>query len=70
MYDTVKSNMKLKKVKLDYRNEYRWNKRLPLFNKMCAMTWCNVIVVILLVVSQHINGIYSQGKKHHLLLFF
>lgn len=54
----------MKKVKLDVRKENQWKNHSKLFNKTFAMDFFNYITIMFIVIaSQQINGIYSQGKK-------
>lgn len=52
----------MKKVKLDDRKEYRWKIRAssPFTNNAMLSS-----LAIILIASQQINGIYSQGKNNH-----
>lgn len=52
----------MKKVKLDDRREYRWKIRASSPFTSNAMLSSLAIV---LIASQQINGIYSQGKNNH-----
>lgn len=67
---------KIKKVKLDYRHDdHRWKHRATsiasnaaptLLNKLCKIE--NITILVLLVLAQQINGIYSHGKYQVLLI--
>lgn len=52
----------MKKVKLDERREYRWKIRASSPFTSNAMLSS---LAIILIASQQINGIYSQGKNNH-----
>lgn len=60
---------KIKKVKLDYRHDdHRWKHQCNTaithpesFNKLYKIEI--IMVLVLLVLAQQINGIYSHGKS-------